>query len=259
EESDGRKFLIMELVPGETLADRIQRGPVPLDESLGIAKQIAEALEAAHELGVVHRDLKPANVKVTPDGKVKVLDFGLAKLFAHRSALKFDAVSVVNEAVQDAVGHSGITDLVVPLSNGHLASENRGTRGITVIADFQEVAALGVGQWSHGPIINKQDVDTSDAIQQSAKAAVGTGDGQITKQTRGAEVKRSESLADRFVSESTGNETLADAARAGDDEVLVATDPIAAGQRSDQLAVETAGMTIVDVLNGGIDFEAGIF
>jgi eukaryotic-like serine/threonine-protein kinase len=81
EESDDRKFLVMELVDGETLADRIKRGPIPVDESLGIAKQICEALESAHEKGIIHRDLKPANVKITPDGKVKVLDFGLAKAF----------------------------------------------------------------------------------------------------------------------------------------------------------------------------------
>ena len=81
EESGGRKFLVMELVTGETLAEKITRGPIPQDESLGIAAQIAEALEAAHEKGVIHRDLKPANVKVTPEGKVKVLDFGLAKAF----------------------------------------------------------------------------------------------------------------------------------------------------------------------------------
>src|ERR1700681_3221820 len=66
EESGGRKFLVMELVPGETLADRIKRGAIPLDESLSVAKQIAEALESAHEKGVIHRDLKPANVKITP-------------------------------------------------------------------------------------------------------------------------------------------------------------------------------------------------
>jgi Tol biopolymer transport system component len=75
-------FLAMELVEGEELAERLQRGPIPLDETLEIAKQVAEALEEAHEHGIVHRDLKPANVKLTQDGKVKVVDFGLAKAYA---------------------------------------------------------------------------------------------------------------------------------------------------------------------------------
>ena len=79
EKSEGITALVMELVEGPTLADRIVAGPMPIDETLGIAKQIAEALEAAHEQGIIHRDLKPANVKVRPDGTVKVLDFGLAK------------------------------------------------------------------------------------------------------------------------------------------------------------------------------------
>src|SRR5262249_21277809 len=73
EESGGRKFLVMELAQGETLAARISRGSLPLDDALTIASQIAEALEAAHEKGVIHRDLKPANIKVTSDGQVKVL------------------------------------------------------------------------------------------------------------------------------------------------------------------------------------------
>jgi serine/threonine protein kinase/tetratricopeptide (TPR) repeat protein len=78
----GRKFLVMELVGGETLAETIQRGPVSLDQVLPIAKQIAEGLESAHGKGIVHRDLKPANIKITPQGHVKLLDFGLAKAFA---------------------------------------------------------------------------------------------------------------------------------------------------------------------------------
>jgi serine/threonine-protein kinase len=80
EESGGRTFLVMELVPGETLAVRIKRGPIAVAEALGFAKQIAEALEAAHEKGIIHRDLKPGNVMITPPGGVKVLDFGLAKV-----------------------------------------------------------------------------------------------------------------------------------------------------------------------------------
>jgi serine/threonine protein kinase len=80
EKSDGMTGLVMELVEGPTLADRIGQGPIPIDEALAIAKQIAEALEAAHEQGIIHRDLKPPNVKVRDDGTVKVLDFGLAKI-----------------------------------------------------------------------------------------------------------------------------------------------------------------------------------
>jgi len=79
EESDGIKALVMELVEGPTLADRIAQGAIPVDDALPIVKQIAEALEAAHEQGIIHRDLKPANIKIRPDGTVKVLDFGLAR------------------------------------------------------------------------------------------------------------------------------------------------------------------------------------
>ena len=79
EESNGLQALVLELVEGPTLADRIGLGPIPVNEAIPIARQIAEALEAAHEQGIVHRDLKPANVKLRPDGTVKVLDFGLAK------------------------------------------------------------------------------------------------------------------------------------------------------------------------------------
>jgi eukaryotic-like serine/threonine-protein kinase len=81
EPSDDVPALVLELVDGPTLADRIARGPMPIDEVLPIARQIAEALEGAHEQGIMHRDVKPANIKLRPDGTVKVLDFGLAKAF----------------------------------------------------------------------------------------------------------------------------------------------------------------------------------
>ncbi|MCH8966274.1 MAG: serine/threonine protein kinase [Planctomycetes bacterium] len=82
EESGGQRFLVLEFVEGETLADRLRRGPVPVDEALEIGEQIAAALEAAHEKGIIHRDLKPGNVMLKHEGQVKVLDFGLAKALA---------------------------------------------------------------------------------------------------------------------------------------------------------------------------------
>jgi serine/threonine protein kinase len=97
----------MELVGGETLQERLKRGPIPIEEALPIAKQIAEALEAAHESGLVHRDLKPANIKLIPDGRVKVLDFGLAKVFATNTAeMKSVEFADVDVGV-DAKGDSG--------------------------------------------------------------------------------------------------------------------------------------------------------
>ena len=105
EESNGTRALVMELVEGPTLADRIANGPIPLPEALPIAKQIAEALEAAHEQGVIHRDLKPANIKVRTDGTVKVLDFGLAKAIdpeGPRSASASQSPTITTPAMTQA-------------------------------------------------------------------------------------------------------------------------------------------------------------
>ena len=106
EEANGSQFLVLELVDGESLDKRIARGPVPVDEALGIAKQIAEALEAAHEKGIIHRDLKPANIALAKDGSVKVLDFGLAKAVEATSG-SFDAMNsptITSPAMMTAVG-----------------------------------------------------------------------------------------------------------------------------------------------------------
>src|SRR6187455_2186677 len=109
EDAAGVKALVMELVEGPTLADRIAQGAIPIDEALALAKQIAEALEAAHGQGIIHRDLKPANIKVREDGTVKVLDFGLAKAMdphASSSAAPAlaDSPTITNAAAMTAAG-----------------------------------------------------------------------------------------------------------------------------------------------------------
>ena len=86
EEADGTTFLALEYVPGDTLAERLRRGPLALKEALDICRQVADGLDAAHEKGIVHRDLKPANIKITPEGQVKILDFGLAKAVTQEGA-----------------------------------------------------------------------------------------------------------------------------------------------------------------------------
>src|SRR6266849_1866706 len=103
EEADGVRALVMELVEGPTLAERIAAGPLPLEEALSVAKQIAEALEAAHEKGIVHRDLKPANVKITPEGVVKVLDFGLAKAAEVPASISPNSPTLTMRATQAGV------------------------------------------------------------------------------------------------------------------------------------------------------------
>src|SRR6266705_7069155 len=105
EESDNTRCIVMELVEGETLADKLKRGPMVVDGALGIAKQIAEALEYAHEGGVVHRDLKPTNIKLTPEGKVKVLDFGLAKAYQREQS---DVSASNSPTISMAATNSGV-------------------------------------------------------------------------------------------------------------------------------------------------------
>lgn len=105
EESGGINFLVIELIEGETLAEKLKRGAISIDKSLKLALQIAEGLEAAHEKGIIHRDLKPANIKVTPEGKIKILDFGLAKAFAldHEESKPSDSPTISAAATRQGV------------------------------------------------------------------------------------------------------------------------------------------------------------
>src|SRR5215831_4796557 len=99
----GPNYLVMELVEGPTLADRIKQGAIPLEDALAIARQIADALEAAHEKGITHRDLKPGNIKIRPDGTVKVLDFGLAKKSGISSAQTDNSPTITSDQTDAGV------------------------------------------------------------------------------------------------------------------------------------------------------------
>jgi len=117
------KYLVLELIEGETLADRLSRGLVPVEEALRIATMILEALEAAHEKGICHRDLKPANVKVTPDGTVKVLDFGLAKFLQ-------SGPSATNLTQSPTLSLAGTYPGMISWHRGlHVARASQGVRG----------------------------------------------------------------------------------------------------------------------------------
>jgi serine/threonine protein kinase len=134
-EIDGSRFLVLELVEGETLAQHIARGPLPVQEAIDIAKQIAEALEAAHERGIVHRDLKPANVKITPDGKVKVLDFGLAKV-------RSDAVGAAAEQSNSPTLVSGTMSGVIMGTALYMSPEQARGKSVDRSADVWAFACV---------------------------------------------------------------------------------------------------------------------
>jgi eukaryotic-like serine/threonine-protein kinase len=126
-------FLAMELVEGEDLAERLKRGPIPVDEALAIARQIAEALEEAHEKGIVHRDLKPGNVKVTPDGKVKVLDFGLAKAWSGEG---HGATSSVDLSQSPTLAHTGTAAGLILGTAAYMSPEQARGRPVDRRADI---------------------------------------------------------------------------------------------------------------------------
>ena len=127
EESGGEPFLVMELVEGETLAERIARGPLPVEEALSVSQQIAEALEAAHEKGVIHRDLKPANIKVDAEGQAKVLDFGLAKAWGEEADGSSSSASL---SQSPTLAHSGTQAGVILGTASYMSPEQAKGKGV---------------------------------------------------------------------------------------------------------------------------------
>jgi eukaryotic-like serine/threonine-protein kinase len=140
EEADGKPFLALELVEGEDLKERLSRGAIPVDEALEIAKQVAEALEEAHNKGIVHRDLKPANVKLTPEGKVKVLDFGLAKAWAGESG---SGGSSIDLSQSPTIARTGTLAGVILGTAGYMSPEQASGRAVDKRADV----------WSFGVVL----------------------------------------------------------------------------------------------------------
>src|SRR5215471_20184673 len=146
--------------------------------------------------------------------------------FPHRRAGQLDTVSVVNEAIQNAIGDCGITNLIVPMRDRHLAGKDRRADRVTVVTNFQKVPTFAVGQGSHGPIVDNQDIDTREAIEHLAEAAVGVGNGQVPKQTGRSDKERREAVADGLMRQSTSNIAFPNTTRPRDEQIMVEPDPI---------------------------------
>jgi Tol biopolymer transport system component len=164
EEAEGKPFLALELVEGEDLKERLARGAIPVDEALEIAKQVAEALEEAHNKGIVHRDLKPANVKLTPDGKVKVLDFGLAKAWAGDASGVNSGSAALSQS--PTLAHTGTIAGVILGTAAYMSPEQARGKPVDKRAD---VWSFGVLVWE---ILTGRSLFAGDTVTDVIAAVV---------------------------------------------------------------------------------------
>jgi len=160
EEQGGHRYLVLELVEGETLAERLDRGPLDVDDAVDIAVQIAEGVEAAHEAGIIHRDLKPANIKITPDGKVKVLDFGLAK--ADEGATSSTGMSQ-NPTITTPAIHSPTMAGVILGTAAYMSPEQARGRRVDKRTDI----------WSFGVILYEMLIGASPFVGETVSDSIG--------------------------------------------------------------------------------------
>jgi Tol biopolymer transport system component len=164
EEADGKPFLALELVLGEDLKERLARGAIPVDEALETAEQVAEALEEAHNKGIVHRDLKPANVKLTPDGKVKVLDFGLAKAWAGDTPEESSPSGALSQS--PTLAHTGTVAGVILGTAAYMSPEQARGKAVDKRAD---IWSFGVLLWE---ILTGQSLFAGDTVTDVIAAVV---------------------------------------------------------------------------------------
>jgi Tol biopolymer transport system component len=164
EEADGQPFLVLELVEGEDLRQRLERGAIPVDEALEIARQVAEALEEAHNKSIIHRDLKPANVKVTPDGKVKVLDFGLAKAWAGDATEGSSPSASMSQS--PTLAHTGTAAGVILGTAAYMSPEQARGKSVDKRGD---VWAFGVLLWE---MLTGQTLFSGDTVTDVIAAVV---------------------------------------------------------------------------------------
>ncbi|MBE0564351.1 MAG: protein kinase [Krumholzibacteria bacterium] len=160
EEQDGAKYLVLEYVEGETLADRLDRGPLPLDEALELAVQIAAGVEAAHEAGIVHRDLKPANIKLTPEGKAKVLDFGLARADEGGSS---SSAAGLDSATMTAAQRTPTIEGTILGTAAYMSPEQARGRRVDKRTDI----------WSYGVVLYEMLVGASPFHGETASDSIG--------------------------------------------------------------------------------------
>lgn len=178
-------------------------------------------------------------------------------LFSHGSSFQFDSVCIVYEPVEDGVGQRGVAHVVVPELEGKLAGDDGGGAAVAVLEDLQEIPTIAVAHGGKSQVIDEQDVDLGDPGKELAVAAVGAGQGELLEETGAADVEGAVAFAAGLVGQGAGDEGLAHARGAGDQDVSVMADPVAGGQPREHGAVDAAWCPEVDVLDAGRQLEPG--